>query len=230
MLSKSQSRRFFLGGTILFSLIFLGLTVDTMRQIPERTKARNMNESVVRGNHLWTGNNCMGCHTLLGEGAYYGPELTKVYTRRGEAWIRLFLKDPEAMFPGQRRMPNYGFSEQEITDLIAFFQWAGEIDTNDWPPEPDLKVSAAAAAPVPEAEVPPAPAMYAAVCSACHAIGGQGGAVGPALDTIGQRMDEAQLVAWLTDPQAIRPGTAMPKIPLSEAERNEIAAYLAARR
>lgn len=31
MLSKSQARAFFVGGTALFSVIFLGLTVDTLR-------------------------------------------------------------------------------------------------------------------------------------------------------------------------------------------------------
>lgn len=43
----------------------------------------------------------MGCHTLLGEGAYYAPELTKVVERRSAAWIDRFLQDPEAMYPGR---------------------------------------------------------------------------------------------------------------------------------
>jgi nitric oxide reductase subunit C len=57
----------------------------------------------------------MGCHTLLGEGAYYAPELTKVYERRGPAFIRAMLRDPEAMYPGQRKMQNYDFTEPRST-------------------------------------------------------------------------------------------------------------------
>ncbi len=111
MLSKSAAKAFFLGGTALCSTVFLGLTIDTFRQIPARTNAAALTDAVKRGKHLWEDNNCMGCHTLFGEGAYYAPELTKVYERRGPVFIRSMLKDPEAMFPGQRKMVNYHFKD-----------------------------------------------------------------------------------------------------------------------
>jgi nitric oxide reductase subunit C len=53
----------------------------------------------------------MGCHTLMGEGAYYAPELTRVYRARGPAFIRAMLRDPAAMYPGQRQMQNYHFTD-----------------------------------------------------------------------------------------------------------------------
>jgi nitric oxide reductase subunit C len=137
MLSKSQARLFFLVATIGFSGVFLWLTVDTLISVPERSNEDQMTESVVRGKHIWDTNNCMGCHTILGEGAYYAPELTKVVDRRGEAWLKVFLKDPQAMFPGGRKMVQYNFTDQEIEDEIAFLKWIGEIDTNGFPPEPD---------------------------------------------------------------------------------------------
>jgi len=127
MLSKSQARMFFLGGTFLFSAIFIGLTVDTHRQLPERTHTKDLTEDVVKGKRIWEENNCMGCHTILGEGAYYAPDLTKVVEKRGEEWIRLFMKDPEAMFPNERKMPKYNFSDEQISYLIAFFKWVGKI-------------------------------------------------------------------------------------------------------
>jgi nitric oxide reductase subunit C len=34
----------------------------------------------------------MGCHTILGEGAYYAPELTKVIERRGEGYVKAVLQ------------------------------------------------------------------------------------------------------------------------------------------
>lgn len=48
MLSKSQAKLFFLGGTALFSLVFLGLTVDTIRQTPARSREAALDESALR--------------------------------------------------------------------------------------------------------------------------------------------------------------------------------------
>ncbi len=225
MLSKSQARWFFVGGTVFFFSIFIFLTVDTLREIPARQNSEAMTASVVRGKHIWDRQNCMGCHTILGEGAYYAPELTKVVERRGEPWLTLFLQDPEAMFPGQRRMVQYDFDEQEITDVIAFLDWIGKIDTNGFPPEPDLapvvlKTSAVA-------QAAPPPAYFGTVCVACHAVGGAGGAVGPALDGVGNRLTAAELDLWLKDPLAVKPGTAMPNLALPDDIRSELVQWLA---
>jgi nitric oxide reductase subunit C len=121
MLSKSAARAFFLGGTVLCAVAFIGLTVDTLGRIPARTHSKEITDAVRRGKDLWDTSNCMGCHTLLGEGAYYAPELTKVFERRGPVFIRAMLTDPEKMYPGQRRMWKYDFSERDKDDLIAFF-------------------------------------------------------------------------------------------------------------
>ena len=138
MLSKSAARAFFLLGTIGFSAVFLLLTIDTIRRVPAQTKQQNLTEQVVHGKHLWERNNCMGCHTLLGEGAYYAPELTKVYERRGPEFIKAMLRDPQAMYPGQRRMVKYNFTDAEIAALVAFLQWIGDMDLNGFPPKPTL--------------------------------------------------------------------------------------------
>jgi nitric oxide reductase subunit C len=115
------------------------LTLDTLKRIPEQTHEATMNESVIRGKHLWDKNNCMGCHTLLGEGAYYAPELTKVFERRGEGFITTMLTDPQLMYAGQRKMVKYQFSDEDKKDLVAFFKWIGEMDLNGFPPKPTLK-------------------------------------------------------------------------------------------
>lgn len=225
MLSKSQARLFFLTATGGFSFVFLGLTVDTIRQVPERSNEENMTAEVVHGKELWDQNNCMGCHTLLGEGAYYAPELTKVYERRGPEWMAVFLKDPQAMFPGERKMVQYDFTDEEIAALIAFFRWVGEIDTNGFPAKPDL-APVASAAPATSAAAEAAPATFKTLCTACHSVGGQGGVVGPALDGVGARRDAAYLARWIADPASVKPGTTMPKLPLSEADQAQIVSYL----
>ncbi len=228
MLSKSAARAFFLTGTAVCSLVFVGLTVDTFGRIPEQTKAAGITPEVARGKVLWEASNCMGCHTLFGEGAYYAPELTRVYERRGPIFIRAMLRDPESMYPGQRRMQNYGFDDGEIEDLLAFLQWCGNVDLNGFPPKPTLMPMAV---PAPGAEGAVAatvdrPQIYNQLCIACHALGGQGGAVGPALDGIGARRDAAYLHQWLTDPFAVKADARMPKLPLTSGQVDELVAYL----
>jgi len=130
MLSKKQARAFFLGGTAVTFLIFIGLTIFSLSSAQDQANHDLMTEDVVRGKEIWEKNNCMGCHTLMGEGAYYGPELTKVYDRRGEGMIKAILMSPVPWEPNGRKMVAYGFSEQEANDVIAFFKWVGEIDLN----------------------------------------------------------------------------------------------------
>jgi nitric oxide reductase subunit C len=226
MLSKSQARLFFVGGTAFFGAIFIFLTIDSLREIPARQNQDQMTASVIRGKHIWDRENCMGCHTILGEGAYYAPELTRVVDRRGPAWITIFLKDPEAMFPGKRRMVQYDFSDEEIEDTIAFLDWIGKIDTNGFPPEPDLAstiVLASAGAPMAQST----PEYFSTICIACHAVGGSGGGVGPALDGVGNRLTAAELDRWLADPPAVKPGTAMPQLNIPDATRSELVQWLA---
>jgi nitric oxide reductase subunit C len=128
MLSKKQARAFFLGGTLVTFLIFIGLTIFSFGK--DQTQKENITESVVRGKHLWESNNCMGCHTLLGEGAYYAPELTKVIDRRGEGYIKAVLMTPVSWQPNGRKMVAYGMTEQEADDMVAFFTWIDGIDLN----------------------------------------------------------------------------------------------------
>ena len=231
MLSKSAARAFFFIGTIGFSVIFLGLTFDTIRRVPAQTKAQNITPQVMQGKILWEKNNCMGCHTLLGEGAYYAPELTKVYERRGPDFMKAMLRDPQAMYPGQRRMVQYDFADADIEALVAFLKWIGDMDLNGFPPKPTLlPVAVPVAVPGTGQDSAVArrdqPKVFSQLCVACHSLEGQGGSVGPPLDDVGSRRDYNNLVVWLTDPQKVKPGTTMPKLPLSPPDVAELASYL----
>jgi len=231
MLSKSQARAFFLVGTFGFSAIFIGLTIDTFYRIPKQTNAHELTDSAIRGKHLFDKNNCMGCHTIMGEGAYYAPELTKVYERRGEAFVKAMLKDPESMYPGQRKMTKYNFTDQEIQDLTEFLKWIGKMDLNGFPAKPDL-MATTSPSPASSKEKTNAaagitrPKVYEQMCTACHAIGGLGGIVGPALDGIGKIREREFLVQWLQDSTVLKPDSKMPKLPLTEEDIKELVEYL----
>lgn len=74
-------------------------------------------------------------------------------------------------------------------------------------------------------------------CGACHAIPevpGAGGEAGPTLEGFGKLSYIAgripnqpdRLAAWLLDPPALKPGTAMPALGLTEQEARHMAAFL----
>ncbi len=130
MLSKKQARAFFLGGTVVTFLIFIGLTVYSLSAAQDQSNIENLSESAIRGKYLWETNNCMGCHTIMGEGGYYAPELTKVVERRGEAYIKAALMSPVSWQPNGRKMVKYEMTEAQANDMVEFFKWIGEIDLN----------------------------------------------------------------------------------------------------
>ncbi|MDH3354699.1 MAG: cytochrome c [Chromatiales bacterium] len=135
--TKSMARNIFIGGSLFFFLLFLGLTFDTMSSLPKRDHRENITPQVASGKMLWEENNCIGCHTLLGEGAYFAPELGNVYKRFGEnkEVIKAFIKSrPVTGIPGRRSMPQFNLTDQQLDDLAEFLKWTSEIDTNNWPP------------------------------------------------------------------------------------------------
>ncbi|MDR6787141.1 cytochrome c oxidase subunit 2 [Sphingomonas sp. BE138] len=81
-------------------------------------------------------------------------------------------------------------------------------------------------------------AVFATVCAACHAVRGTaaGGRAGPDLTHVAGRrtlaagtltMTRGNLQGWIAQPQAIKPGTSMPAVPLTPADADAVAGYLA---
>jgi nitric oxide reductase subunit C len=135
--TKSMARNMYYGGSMFFILLFLGLTLDTERKLPERDNRQAITEEVAAGKRVWERYNCVGCHTLLGEGAYYAPELGNVYQRFGNSTeaIKAFIKSrPKEGIPGRRSMPQFDLTEEELEAVAQFLKYASEINTENWPP------------------------------------------------------------------------------------------------
>ena len=98
-MTKRGTRLFFLGGTLAATLVLLVLTVDSHRQFPRLTHAERITPAVIAGKHVWHRKNCINCHTLLGEGAYYAPDLTKITQQRGVPISRRSSKIPRSSTP-----------------------------------------------------------------------------------------------------------------------------------
>ena len=145
-MNKRQTRLFAIASTAIAALIFLVLTLDSHRQFPTLTNADTITEEVVRGQDVWHAYNCINCHTIFGEGAYYAPDLTKITQLRGTPYLTAFMKDPSQFYDEERHrrlMPNLGMSDQEIADVIAFMDWVSRVDNQGWPPRPILVTGSA---------------------------------------------------------------------------------------
>ena len=97
--------------------------------------------------------NCMNCHTLLGNGAYYAPDLTKAWIdpmwedgtmqaiiggaigkelTKEEAMAE-FLQHPSNYATHARMMPNLGITPKEAIGIVTFLKHMSSIDTNGFP-------------------------------------------------------------------------------------------------
>lgn len=144
-MNKRDTRRFAIGASLLSAAAFIGLTLHSHTQFDTLTNAQNITPAVTRGKDAWHNNNCINCHTVFGEGAYYAPDLTKITQLRGENYLKAYLKDPSKFYDETRHrrlMPKQDLSDQDITDLIAFLDWVSKVDNQGWPPRPILVTGA----------------------------------------------------------------------------------------
>ncbi len=135
--TKSMARNIYYGGSVFFFLLFLALTFDTLGEIPKLDNHEALTEQVALGKRVWEQNDCIGCHTLLGEGAYFAPELGNVYQRFGnstDAIVGFIKSRPVDGIPGRRSMPQFNLSDEELEAVAAFLKYASEINTDNWPP------------------------------------------------------------------------------------------------
>ena len=207
MMTKRQARVFFYVCILGFTGIFLAMTVHSHTKFPELTNADAINDQVRAGNHVWHRNNCINCHTLFGEGAYFAPDLTKITQQRGAPYLKAFLQDPSQFYSEERHrrlMPNPNLSDEEIDYVIAFLDWVSNVDNQGWPPRPILvsggafpgmgEMVSAAAAPTdlgaPSAKGQEVFRDSTAACFTCHSVAPGVNLAGPSLAGAGTRAAE----------------------------------------
>jgi nitric oxide reductase subunit C len=106
------------------------------------TDATTLTSSVARGKHVWEKHSCINCHTLLGEGAYFAPEVGNVWDRWGgnedpasaRETLKAWMQSQPSGAPGRRQMPQFNLTDQELNDLADFLQWTSKIKRQEWPP------------------------------------------------------------------------------------------------
>lgn len=79
--------------------IWIVLSVFSFVDSPSRKRPQTVNidfngQSALRGKQVFQAYNGMDCHTIVGNGAYFAPDLTKIYEKTGPAWLKAYLGSP----------------------------------------------------------------------------------------------------------------------------------------
>lgn len=219
-MSNKGARNLFVFGSLFFFVILIGLTVDTMDTIDK--KAPEITADVDAGKKVWHKYDCIGCHTIFGNGSYFAPDMTKTTDNKPRAYLKKFLMDPRAVNPGAA-MPKLGITADEADKLITFLEWTAKVDTNGWPPKPILAVAAGVAG----KELSPGQKVYQSLgCSNCHIINGIGGTSGPDLTHVGSKRDKSWLAGHFKAPAAYVPNSPMPAVSAPDADIEALSDYM----
>jgi nitric oxide reductase subunit C len=219
-MSNKAAKYLFIFGSLFCFVVLIILTFDTMGRLDERAPV--ITEEVNAGKKVWHKYDCIGCHTILGNGSYFAPDMTKVTKRKPKEYLKKFILNPRVI-KKDAAMPLLGLSEKEANDLMAFLDWMSEVDTNGWPPAPVLAASL-----VGRSATMGQLFYQQEDCAACHQVSGVGGTAGPDLTFIGRtQQDIGWHIQHLKDPESMIPGSAMPAFDhLSDDELRELAEFL----
>jgi nitric oxide reductase subunit C len=142
ILTKTAARNIFYGGTVFFFAIFAALVAHSYIRARDIETAHPITEAVAQGKRVWEKHACFDCHTLLGEGARYAPEIGRVWVKYGgesdaggarEA-LKAWFKSQPTGISDRHQMPQFNLSDKDLDDLIEFLRWTSFVDTQGWPP------------------------------------------------------------------------------------------------
>jgi mono/diheme cytochrome c family protein len=168
---------------------------------------------------------CQSCHSINGNGGDMAPDLTNEGSAVQRAWLLEFMKNPDTLRPALiRRMPKFNLSDEEIHQLSDYMLTAYQAPGFDSEAVDPHSLNAEAAARGKELFYK----KYA--CQSCHIADYKTdkGYVGPVLAGVGDRLMPVWIYKWLKDPNALVPGIAMPNPHLTDAEANDLTAFLVA--
>jgi mono/diheme cytochrome c family protein len=72
-----------------------------------------------RGKNTFAKMACSSCHSINGEGAQVGPDLSYVGDKRDRKWLLAHFKDPKGVSPNSI-MPPVSLPDAELGDLTAY--------------------------------------------------------------------------------------------------------------
>lgn len=220
-------------------LLALGLLILALAALPARSAA----QETPTGDALFS-QKCASCHTI-GSGDLVGPDLAGVTTRRDQAWLTRWIKEPDKVLAegdatasqlfeqyNKVPMPNLALSDAEVTALVAYLE---SVDTGS------AAAPAAAAAPaLPAGNAARGQALFLGekrlenggpACMVCHSVADMGalggGALGADLTQVYDRYGgQAGLAAFLGSPATTTMNAVWANQPMTDQERADLVAFL----
>lgn len=106
---------------ILWTALGIFSFVDSETRVRPHTKAVVFGgQNGLYGKQVFQSYNCMDCHTIVGNGAYFAPDLTKIYEQVGPAWLMAYLGSP-GTYPAE------AIVNIQLNELVK----SGDIDIKD---------------------------------------------------------------------------------------------------
>lgn len=92
--NKARNIALMVIGVMIVIWTILGILSFTEREGYERPMTRDITfsgQTALKGKQTFQAYNCMDCHTIVGNGAYFAPDLTHTYNDNGAAWLLAYL-------------------------------------------------------------------------------------------------------------------------------------------
>ena len=197
-------------------------------------------EEIHLGQRLFLEKGCASCHVIKGVApqADFGPDLSNLGSKtlsqlefgRAKvprtliAYVQAKISDPVSVNPAAR-IPQYHLVKGHLEALTKVL-----LSMTGGPPSPGM---AKLVVPTLHAEFRPAGAFGEVYerykCYVCHRFNGYGGTLAPDLSYEGSRAQRSWLVAFMKNPQTLRPTLTlrMPQFNMSDQEAAILADYLA---
>jgi mono/diheme cytochrome c family protein len=130
-MSDSESRRRSTALAILGLMMIIFIVLSAFSFLGSRGQVVPYQVSfeghgAVDGKRVFQAYNCMGCHTMVGNGAYFAPDLTGIYRRAGPAWLSAFLPSPgswpTAVAVSAQLQDSAIAAVAKVTTLDAYYQ------------------------------------------------------------------------------------------------------------
>ncbi|MGC2463691.1 MAG: c-type cytochrome [Candidatus Acidiferrum sp.] len=194
---------------------------------------------IEQGKRLFMQKGCSSCHLIEGIATptEFGPDLSKLggktisqlefgqskIPRNLIAYIRAKVTDPHSVNPAAR-MPQFHLTPDDLDAITtALLSMTGEPPTPAWG---QLRIPATHPVFRPAGEFGEVFNRYK--CYDCHKFNGYGGTLAPDLSFEGSRAQRSWLIAFLKNPQTLRPILTfrMPQFNMTDQETAVIADYL----
>ncbi|MDP9053736.1 MAG: cytochrome b N-terminal domain-containing protein [Acidobacteriota bacterium] len=222
-LVRVRQRTLAMGIVALAGLGWGGLTLAAKLGTPPQSAAEAIDFSgptqwmqlapaEMAGIHYFRQENCAKCHNITGDTPKTGPNLLNTSRRHDPDWLMKHFRNPAAVTQGSAMKP-VGISDTGLKDLVALMLKLTPENGDVVATAPDFAVEGALI-------------FQKNACGACHALNGAGGKIGPALNGLAQRRNEAWVIQHFQDPQKMSRGTSMPPYKFNPADMQNIVSYL----